>query len=302
MAPSSLPLVSVVMPNYNKGKYLRSAIESILSQTYSNLELVIVDDGSTDDSLDIIREYSDKDPRLAYKKQTHRGISTACNAAIENAKGDFIARQDSDDICSKERVAKQVVALAGAPPSVCYSDGWMIDESGMTTGEVYNRNHVNLPKAGHEGDIFRRLIRGSFILNASIMAHRECFKLVKYDARYQVAEDWDLSVRLARHFQFRYIPEPLYGYRIHAGNTANPGNDDPTKTSRMLRSEVTIQKNWLKEFELEPSDRKSIIRQIIRTEYSINDYMGLLQVGLSNTTALRVLLRETLRSMVSAST
>jgi glycosyltransferase involved in cell wall biosynthesis len=289
LEPQRLPLVSVIMPNYNKGKYVRDAIESVLSQTYENFELIIVDDGSADESLDIIDEYARKDSRIVYTRQDHRGIGTAHNTGIALAKGDFIARQDSDDVSAREKLSKQVALLNGAPPSVCYTDGWKLDAFGTPTGEIYNRDQVRLPKSGYEGDVFRQLLRnGEFVLHATIMMHRECLKLEKFETRYPAATDWDLSVRLARRFPFRYIPEPLYGYREHANNTWEPAN-----MVRNLRGQAAMQRNWLKTFNLEPSDRKFVTRHIIRTEYSTNNYAGLIETGLGNPMAFRVLLRET---------
>ena len=288
--PPNDPLVSVIMPNYNKGSYVRDAIDSILSQTYDNWELIIVDDGSTDNSPEIIGEYARKDSRIIIRLESHRGISASHNLGFGLAKGSFIARQDSDDVCAKEKLARQVAVLRSAQPSVCYTNGWMIDENGRHTGEIYNRDRVKLPKSGFEGNVFGQLLRnGWFILHASIMAHRECYRLDRLDTRYNYAEDWDLSVRLARRYQFRYIPEPLYGYREYAGNTWRAAN-----MVTNMRGQAAIQREWLKDFDLNITDRKVVIRRIIRDEYLTDNYFGLAKVGLSSITGLRVLTLETL--------
>jgi len=293
LAPSDLPLVSVVMPNYNKGRYVREAIDSITSQTYQNWELIIVDDGSTDESPSIIEECAGMEPRIVTLEQNHRGIGASHNAGIGASKGVFIARQDSDDVCAKERLAKQVAVLAGTPPSVCYTDGWMLDDAGRDTGEIYNRDRARLPRNGYEGDVFRKVLRnGEFVLHATIMAHRECYDHEMFETRYPAATDWDLSLRLARRFQFRYIPEPLYGYREHALNTWRPANLVPN-----LRGQAAMQRNWLRTFDLEPSDRKFVIRQIIRNEFSTDNYTQLLRIGLGSPIGCRVLLRETLNEL-----
>jgi glycosyltransferase involved in cell wall biosynthesis len=278
------------MPNYNKGGYVKEAIESILSQTYENWELIIVDDGSTDDSPEIIEEYARKEPRIVSLRQGHKGVSAAHNLGFGVAKGDLIARQDSDDNCSKERLAKQVAVLDVARPSVCYTDGWVIDDTGKSTGEIYNRDRVQLPKAGFEGDVFGQLLRnGWFILHASIMAHRDCYTQDKLDTRYDYAEDWDLSVRLARRYRFRYIPEPLYGYRIYAGNSWRQAN-----LVRNMRGQAAIQREWLKEFNLSTTDRKVVMRRIVRDEFLTDNYWGLAKLGLSSLTGLRVLTLESI--------
>ena len=289
-SPSSHPLVSVVMPNYNKGEYVRDAIESILSQTYDNWELIIIDDGSTDDSPRIIEEYARRDSRIVNLRQDHKGIGASHNLGIEIAKGELIARQDSDDTCAKEKLAMQVAVLAGAQPTVCYTNGWMVDDTGKSTGEIYNEDRVKLPEAGHEGNVFRQLLRnGEFVLHASIMAHKECYRLEKFDTRYPAAEDWDLEVRLARRYPFRYIPEPLYGYREHAFNTWRPANLVPN-----FRGQAAIQRRWLRDFDMSNTDRKIVMRRIVRDEFLTDNYSGLAKLGLSSLTGLRVLVLETL--------
>jgi glycosyltransferase involved in cell wall biosynthesis len=299
VAPSDrglvVPLISVIMPNFNKGRYLESAIQSILSQTHHDLELIIVDDGSADESMKIINESKNKDSRIVCLRQAHNGISAACNAAIAIAKGEFIARQDSDDISAPDRLEMQLKELSGTPPSVCFTDGYMMDEAGEPTGEIHNRDHIKFPKEGYAGDVFSRLLHGSFMLNATIMAHKECFNLVRYDTRYEVAEDWDLAVRLARHFQLRLVPEVLYGYRIHENNTGDPGRDNPAKLLRLLRSQVMMQRNWVSELDMDSSDKRFLLRQVIRFQYQLGDYLGLLKVGFSSPTAFRSLAGQTIR-------
>jgi len=278
------------MPNYNKGGYIRDAIESILSQTYDNWELIIIDDGSIDDSPEIISEYARKDSRIVGLRQTHQGVGATHNRGVGVAKGSLIARQDSDDTCAKERLEKQVAVLNGAPPSVCYTNGWLMDETGRDTGEIYNRDRNKLPKAGFEGDVFGQLLRnGWFVLYASIMMHRECYGLEKLETKYNYAEDWDFAVRLARRYPFRYIPEPLYGYRLYSGNSWRPANLVPN-----LRGQAAMQRKWLRDFDLNMNDRKTVMRRIVRDEFLTDNYPGLAKLGFSSLTGLRILTLETI--------
>ena len=110
------PLVSVVMPVYNPGKYLVDAIDSILSQTFSNFEFIIVDDASTDGSWKIIKSFAKKDSRIiAFKNKINLGVSLTSNIAISQARGKYIARMDSDDVSTLDRLQKQVDFLKQHP-------------------------------------------------------------------------------------------------------------------------------------------------------------------------------------------
>jgi glycosyltransferase involved in cell wall biosynthesis len=259
------------MPNLNKGHYIRFAIESVLSQTYQKLELIIVDGGSTDKSLSIIQEYASKHSNIVLVMKQHKGPGAAKNLGIEQARGELIAFIDSDDVYHKDKLSKQVQLFGADRNIVCYTDARIIDGSGASTGEIYNRDIVCIPKDGCEGIIFSRLLRYDYIMGPSVMMPKDILKLERFDTTFEIAEDWDLWVRLARHFSFRFIDEALYDYRIFGGNTTTV-RVLPTSLNMVRDSEniLVLHKKWLKIFDdLDPADRKYIVKQTRNLEFRL---------------------------------
>jgi glycosyltransferase involved in cell wall biosynthesis len=256
------------MPNLNKGNYVRYAVESVLSQTYQNFELIVVDNGSTDESLSIIQKYASKHKNIVFVTEQHRGPSAARNLGIEQARGELITFLDSDDVYRKDKLSKQVQLFGDNRAFVCYTDGWIINGSGASTGEIYNRDLARIPKDGREGIIFRQLLRKyDYVIGASMMMPKDFLKLERFDTRFRTVEDPDLCVRLARHFPFRYIDEALYGYRIWGGNT---WASTSLNRDRDLRNLLALYKKWLKIFnDLDPADREHIEKRIRNLEFRL---------------------------------
>ena len=113
--PSRTPLISVIMPVYNPGRYLSGALESLLNQTYRNIEVIAINDGSTDNSLSVLERYQKQDNRLRVINQENQGLQRTLNRALGLVKGDFIARMDSDDICDVTRLERQIDYLSSHP-------------------------------------------------------------------------------------------------------------------------------------------------------------------------------------------
>src|SRR5687768_11090116 len=117
MAP--VPTISVVMSVYNAGRFLRPAVDSILAQTFSDFEFIIIDDGSTDRSPDVLREYAARDGRIRLTVRPNRGLTRTLNEAIKQARGEFVARMDCDDVALPDRFEKQLAYLRADPTIVC---------------------------------------------------------------------------------------------------------------------------------------------------------------------------------------
>lgn len=255
------------MPNFNKGKYIRYAIESVLLQTYENVELIIIDSGSTDESLNVIKKYASLHDNIFLVTAQRRGPGAARNLGIEQARGELIAFLDSDDIYHKDKLSKQVQLFGDDRNFVCYSDCWIIDGFGASTGEVYNRDLIHIPKGGREGIIFGSLLKYDYISSSSVMMPKDFLKLERFDTRFSTAEDWDLWVRLAWRFPFRYITEALYGYRIYDGNTTSPTT---LNRVRNLHTSLALHKKWLKILnDLDPADRNYILKRIRNLEFRL---------------------------------
>jgi glycosyltransferase involved in cell wall biosynthesis len=217
------PLVSVIIPAYNAEKFIAKTLESVLFQTYQNIEVLVVDDGSTDTTAEIVKSFVQKDSRVSLLLQSNAGVAAARNLAIEKSKGEYIAPIDADDIWYPQNLEKQVKCLTSSEPSVGVVYSWSVDinEKGLlVTGGFYNSTI--------EGEVYTALVYKYFIGNASAsLIRRVCFaKVGGYSCKLKLenaqgCEDWELSLRIAEHYQFKVVPEYLVGYRQIASSMSS---------------------------------------------------------------------------------
>lgn len=210
----ALPLVSVITPAYNAEKFIERTLESVLNQTYKNIEILVIDDGSQDKTPEIVKSVAHRDHRVILLQQANAGVAAARNLAIEKSRGEFIAPIDADDIWYPQNLEKQVQCLLQSESSVGLVYAWSvdIDEEDLLTGGF----HVS----DYQGDVYTMLAYRNFIGNASsIVIRRSCLEEIggySYDLRAQGAqgcEDLDLYLRIAERYQVRVVPEFLIGYR-----------------------------------------------------------------------------------------
>lgn len=212
---SAAPRVSVLLPVYNCDTYLRSALQSVLSQTFSRFELIAVDDGSTDDSLEILHEVARGDARVRIISRPNTGIVGALNDALEAAQCDLLARMDGDDLCMAQRLEKQVEYLDAHPECVALGTRvQMIDPEGAllrlwsmeTTHDAIDADHLRG--------------RGGAITHPAVMMRREAVDRVGgYRQKCNLAEDLDLFLRLAEVGRLANLPDVLLHYRMHLSST-----------------------------------------------------------------------------------
>jgi glycosyltransferase involved in cell wall biosynthesis len=199
------PLVCIAMPAYNASKTISLAITSILSQTYQNWNLFIIDDGSTDTTLEIISTYND--PRITILSDGKRqGLATRLNQIIDQSEAKFIARLDADDVAYPDRLRKQVEFLLANPA---------IDLLG-TGAVVFNRNGKavgSYPLRIRHADICQRPWSGFYLAHPTWMGRMSWFKKYRYRGGMPTAEDQDLLLRSYRDSHFACLPEILTGYR-----------------------------------------------------------------------------------------
>lgn len=212
MSTTTVPCVSVVMPAHNEELHISEAIDSILNQSFTDLELIIVNDGSTDGTEAIIRRYTD--PRISlFNNPANLGISGSMNVGIGLSRGKFIARMDADDISLPSRIAAQVKFMEEHPH---------IDFSGTFNTEFGTRQR----EATYPTDdivIRTDMLRGSPFCNAGIIMRRDRLLALDIlnDSAMDGAEDYDHIERLSEHFRFANIPEVHFHYRTHANNTSS---------------------------------------------------------------------------------
>ena len=213
----SLPAVSVAMSVYNGERFLAPAIESVLDQTFEDFEFLILDDGSSDDSTRIIKEFAAKDGRIRPILRENRGLIASLNQLLDEARAPLIARMDADDICQPTRFAKQVAFLADHPEhGVVGSWSEDIDEAcepWPASGADHPVTNEDMQAALHEGR--------SIMVHPAVMYRRAVVQAVGgYHAAFRHCEDFDLWLRLASRTKLANIPERLLRYRHYAGQVS----------------------------------------------------------------------------------
>jgi alpha-1,3-rhamnosyltransferase len=237
------PLVSVVMASYNHAPYLSAAIESVRAQTLESLELVVVDDGSTDGSVDIATRYAEADPRvlvLTHPDQAHRGIGESANLARSATRGRYLFGLPSDDVLLSDTLERGVAFLEGHPDvGWVYGYADLIDAQGRRI-EQEGRRGRQVVRFGTDltggGRIVERLVQWNSIPAMTVMWRRECRDQTGEEHPSLVYSDWELQTRAAAHWEVAFIPRVLALYRVHGANTSL----DVARETRVARQlEVT---------------------------------------------------------------
>jgi len=201
-------MISVIMPIYNGEQYLRDAVESVLAQSYTNFELICIDDGSTDGTLNILKEYAAIDSRLVIISRENKGLIATLNEGIVRAKYNYIARMDADDISHVDRFMLQVEYLNTHPDVAVVGCAYeYINESGayISTRKTYNSDFM----------LKTICLLGSPFAHPSVMINRSILNDdLYYDQRYKHSEDYELWVRLSQKYKFGGINKVLLKYRV----------------------------------------------------------------------------------------
>ncbi len=219
-----LPLVTVVCVCYNQGRFVGEALLSVAGQTYPNIELIIVDDGSTDDSIARIRAFLAGFPKATFiPLPTNRGVCAAFNEGFHQSKGKFIIDLAADDLMLPDRIARQVAVFGQLDESwgVVFTDAGLIDEASQPTGYFYRREpDGSLRKPVPSGDVYRTVLNGYFICTPTMMSRRAVYEaLGGYDESLSY-EDFDFWVRSARAYKYFYLDQVLTLKRRVAGSNS----------------------------------------------------------------------------------
>ncbi len=203
------PTISVVITCYNYGKYLSGALDSVLSQSLSDYEIVLVNDGSTDDTDKIVRSYLRKG-RFVYVKQENKGQARAKNVGILRSRGRFVAFLDADDLWAEDKLEKQMALFDKKEAGVVYSGLRYIDEEGNKLPDQPREGCL----AFRSGYVVNYLFMDNFVPFSASIVRRECFEKVGlFDETLSMGIDWDLWLRISVYYKFEYVDEPLLIYR-----------------------------------------------------------------------------------------
>jgi glycosyltransferase involved in cell wall biosynthesis len=256
---SGAPKVSVVIPVYNRERYLGDAIASVLAQTFTDFELLVIDDGSTDRSRDVARAFADARLRLLCNER-NLGLPRTRNTGVDAANGAYLAFLDSDDVAMPERLAKQVAFLDRHPDHAAVGTwvDWM-DDAGRRLGRIKRR-----PLSAAEVAALRLFRQG--IENTASMARTEILRTYRHNENFAVSEDFEMWERVAAAYGIANLPEVLVRRRAHAQQTSK----DRDEQTRLYRQ--TIYARQLEAlgiaFDEEDLRRHHLLRRMKKSRYT----------------------------------
>lgn len=223
LAATSAPKVSVIVPIYNQAPFIRETVESVLAQDHPNVELVLSDDGSTDGTTDILRDYAERTPDrvVLVASERNTGIAGAFNRALEAHSGDLVAWLGGDDVMLPGKLSRQVEVLSARPDATgCCHDAEVFDsDSGRVYGrftEVYNGR-----RGVREGGVELLLDPAYLMLPSTMMVRSEALPARGFDPRIRVSNDWLFDIELFRHGRCVALQDVLARYRRHSRNATS---------------------------------------------------------------------------------
>lgn len=222
----SVPKVSVLMSVYNGSQYLSESINSILQQTFTDFEFLIINDGSTDATLSILTEHASKDHRIVLiNNDQNIGLTRSLNKGLTLAQGEYIARMDADDVSAARRLERQIEFLRKVNNvGVVGTYAYCVDEQSKCTGAIrHPLEHTN---------ILTTLLAGNAFVHGSVMFCND--GLTHYDERIFYAQDYDLWIRFARRCQLANLPEYLYYWRYQPESISNRRRKEQDATSQLI--------------------------------------------------------------------
>lgn len=252
-----MPRVSVVMPAYNAEKYIDEAIESILSQTFSDFEFIIINDGSSDNTKSIIQSFCDN--RILYlENECNLGIVDTLNKGLKCATGKYIARMDADDIAMPERIEKQFYYMEHDVSIGVLGTGTRIFGEGIQSRDTHSSLNSDKLKAD--------LLFSTCICHPSVMIRREVLDNyhIKYDPRFKGAEDYKLWWDIVQVSRIGCLPEPLHCYRIHPDQITQVKDE---KYKKLLSDMLDVRMNTMN-VSLSETEKESFLT------YCMGDYQN----------------------------
>jgi glycosyltransferase involved in cell wall biosynthesis len=250
-------LITVVMPAYNAAKYLAASIESVQCQTYNNWELVVTNDGSTDTTAEVANNLAINDPRIRVISQENTGQAGARNAGLAEARGEFVAFLDADDLWNCDKLEKQIAVMDTTDADLVFSDGEFFSDDKIGEDDGFNI----VPGRTEGAEMFRLLFQRNRIATLSVLVKRRVIEKAggfDQDRRFQNCEDYDLWLTMAKRGAVFYgMTEKLMKYRRHPqASTA--------VASQLLKPMLEVIKKHAEEPTLEPLEVRKRIRWLYR--------------------------------------
>ncbi len=213
MDKTDRPLISVVIPAYNSEKFIEETLRSVMIQSHKNIEIIVVDDGSTDGQKEKISRLAENDSRIQYIYQENQGVSAARNRGFAQSKGTYLAFLDSDDVWLHDNLESKLVKIESGHYGLVHSDGFVMNENSYPTGQIIS---------GNEGMLLDDLLalKDTQVPGpSSILVKREVVETVGlFDQQLSTSADHEFFVRVAARFRIGRLPKPTWSYRIHPFN------------------------------------------------------------------------------------
>jgi glycosyltransferase involved in cell wall biosynthesis len=265
------PKVSVIIPNYNYEKFIAATVESVLSQTYKNIEIIIVDDGSKDNSLEVLKQFNNK---IQVIEQKNAGVSAARNHGVSLSTGEFVAFLDADDIWLPEKLERQIEKIqVDSGIGLVHCSMTLINPKDEPIGEINN---------GQEGFVakeFLRFERGVVIgAGSTSIVRRETFdEIGGFDLRLSTAADWDFCYQVSRTHKIGFVTEPLVLYRMHGTNMH--GNIKAMEHDMLLGFEKAFAENSEDLRKIENESYGNLYMTLAGSYYQTKNYAKFLEMA-----------------------
>ena len=263
------PILSVLMPVFNSEQFVADAIKSILSQSFRDFEFLILDDASTDRSLEIIKNFEELDPRIkVFQNEKNLGVVESRNKLINLSKGKYIAWIDSDDIAINNRLETQISFLEKHQEiGLVGTDAIIIDENGKETGKWLFETDLQKLKI--------ELFFHSPFLSSSVMIRKNCLSQNFYDPRFSVSEDFNLYSKISEHYETANIPEFLVKYRINSKGLSKSNTEKMEQLSVQVIKEhaerlgIKLEESTIKHLRKPKTSSKIAFEEIAEIENSL---------------------------------
>jgi glycosyltransferase involved in cell wall biosynthesis len=245
----AFPPITVLLAVFNGEQYLREAIDSVLAQTFTDFEFLIIDDGSTDGSLQIIADYAKRDPRLRVVTRPNKGLTHTLNEGVALASGEFLARMDADDVCMPRRFERQIAFLRENPQCVLLgSRVLLMDPEGLPIREMcLEQSHEQIDQA--------HLNRGWPVVHPAVMMRLSAIKQVGgYRDEFDTLEDLDLFLRLAEVGRLANLPDVLLHYRQHFASVTHSREQKQSEIRQAIYDQTRVRRGLPPDIP-PPSDR-----------------------------------------------